>query len=185
VEFLHSLKSDPGQIIVAGITGLPNPVQIYSNYDGEPGLAPSCSSADGEADPAIRLNQLFNAFPRHDSSSICLEDKSNIITNVTKLIQETMTSKCIEGNLSDIDEDTDGIQPKCNVHDVSYTYQGKIEKTKLHACNGSISSIPCYRFETNVQQCFGTATNLNLIVERGGASLPLGVSVTANCTVSK
>ena len=86
VNFLKSLKSDPGLVLVAGIMGNPTPVTV-GNKDGEPTLDASCTSASGDADPGVRLKTFVDGFPaRSTSTTICNDDLSDALTLIADLL---------------------------------------------------------------------------------------------------
>lgn len=179
-DFLKGLKSDPGQIIVAGIIGNTEPVNVGSD-DGEPVLDPSCVSGAGEADPGIRLNAFLEAFPnRNTSTTICNDDLSDALTVIAELLAKVIGNPCMEGDLV---LDTEG-QPDCTVADVRNLNQDGQEETILAECDAGITNLPCYHFVKDTEQCSSIETfptQLTLVIERGAADVPNNTTVVARC----
>ncbi len=59
--FLASLKP-AGHVVFVAIHGDTSPVEVSLTSGGNPNLEPSCTSDTGDADPAIRLDQLTDGF---------------------------------------------------------------------------------------------------------------------------
>jgi hypothetical protein len=179
-NFLKTLKDDPAQIIVAGIIGNPTPVTVGSK-DGEPTLDASCTSASGDADPGIRLQNFLEAFPnRNTSTTICDDDLSDALTVIADLLAKVIGNPCIEGDLV---LDADG-QPDCSVADVRFLNQDGQEESVIPKCDASMSNLPCYHFEVDTDQCAATPTNLTLVIERGNADVPSQTTVVARCVAN-
>lgn len=180
-DFLKGLKEDPAQVIVAGIIGVPTPV-VVGTKDNEPTLDASCrvgppGDANAEADPAIRLQAFLESFPnRNTSTTICNEDLSDALTVIADLLAKVIGNPCIEGDL----KLTDG-EPTCTVADVRFLNQDGQEESVIPRCDASMSNLPCYRYETDTEQCAATETQLTLVVERGTADVPTQTTVVARC----
>jgi hypothetical protein len=84
-EYAASLLSlkPASEIITAVIAGPTAPVAVGINDLGNPELEPSCSSASGEAVPALRLHAFVSAFPNHHTSSIC----GNLTSSLTAIAE--------------------------------------------------------------------------------------------------
>ena len=178
-NFLKSLKDDPGQIIVAGIIGNPQPVTVGSK-DGEPTLDASCTSASGDADPGIRIQSFLDSFPnRNTSTTICDDDLSDALTVIADLLAKVLGNPCIEGDLVL----TDG-QPTCTVADVRFLNQDGQEESIIPLCNAERSNLPCYHFDVDSVQCAATDTQLTLVIERGAAEVPSQTTVVARCVAN-
>tara|TARA_R110002073_G_scaffold177151_3_gene334989 strand:- start:25187 stop:26317 length:1131 start_codon:yes stop_codon:yes gene_type:complete len=86
-DFLKGLKTNPGNVVVAGIIGDTSPVSVSLSEDGRPTLDPSCSSFGGQAVPAIRLNAFLEHFPaRNTVTTICNDDLSDGLTGIANLL---------------------------------------------------------------------------------------------------
>jgi MYXO-CTERM domain-containing protein len=70
--YIKSLKSDPGQVVVAVINAPTSPFTVAADAEGRPRLEPSCTSGFGSAAPGVRLQAFAQAFPaRHFIGTIC------------------------------------------------------------------------------------------------------------------
>jgi hypothetical protein len=184
VSFLKGLKDNPKQVIVAGIIGNPTPVTVGVDDQDNPELEPSCVSAAGEADPAVRLKHFLDQFPqRNTTTTICNEDLSDALILVAELLKKSIGDPCIEGDI-DIYPDEPGIQYECQVSDVRYPGEDRQEETILPECENPASpTLPCWHLQEDLENCDKTVTNLALVVERGPGTVPFGTYVVARCVV--
>jgi hypothetical protein len=123
-EFLKGVKSNPAQVVVAGIYGKPNKVtaildERITTYS-TPRLADVCGNGGKEgtgATPAIRMNALLAEFGgRASQSSICESELSWAMRDVGLVTRGAATrSHCLRGALIDADAAASGIQPSCRV----------------------------------------------------------------------
>ena len=178
VNFLRTLKSDPGDILVAGIIGNPVGVEVDLK-DDKPHLKESCESESGKAAPAIRLNAFLDSFPnRNTTTTICDADLSDALTQIATDISVGFGNACLDGAV----RLTDG-EPTCNVADVLRRHQDNEEETIIAQCDASRSNIPCYYYNLNEADCSAHETRLELLVERGEFDPPGGTEVVAHCEV--
>ncbi len=183
VDFFKSLKPDPSMVIMAGIIGTPTPVVVGTDpMTNNPDLQPSCSSASGEADPAVRMAWFFDQFAgRNTVTTVCQDDLSDALILIAELLRKVIGNPCIEGNI-DTDPDTAGVQYDCSVSDVTNKGTDMQTETILPECDASQSNIPCWHLEPDTQ-CSTTDTGLSLIVERGSGNVPPGTTVEVRCVV--
>jgi hypothetical protein len=181
VNFLRSLKNNPGDILVAGIIGNPTDVEVDLK-DGKPHLKASCESASGEAAPGIRLQTFLESFPnRNTTTTICDSDLSDALTRIANDFAEVFGDSCLDGDV----RLTDG-EPTCTVADVLRRHQDNEVETVIAKCDASRSNTPCYYYELNEAQCNAQSqpTHLELLVERGDTEPPNGTEVVAHCEVN-
>jgi hypothetical protein len=185
IDFLKTLKDDPTQIIVAGIVGNDTPVNVIPNEgDGNPELGPSCTSASGEAAPAIRLKYFAEAFPQRNTiTTICNDDLSDALVLIANLLAEVIGNPCIEGDI-DPDGDPSNGGYECQVSDVRFPGQDNQEETPIAECDAGMTNIPCWHFVVDAAACPSTDTHYTLVVERGGGSVPTGTHVQVRCVVN-
>src|SRR5690606_12344871 len=162
VSFFKGLKSDPANVIVAGIAGPPTPYEVElrtppGGGSAIPAVAHSCTynGANGPevADPSTRLKELLDQFPHRSTfSTICQQDLSGALTQIAQLLKTVIGSPCIDGNLADVDPVTDGPQYDCSVSDVRN--YGKANQTEevLPQCNNaqapaSSTNKPCWSIQ--------------------------------------
>jgi hypothetical protein len=100
-DFLRSLKEDPRAILVGVIAGQPEPVAVTIETSGAqagyPRLLPSCQSAHGAADPAVRLDHFARSFgARGTFTSICQDDLSPAIDAIARKIYLAMSGELVD-----------------------------------------------------------------------------------------
>jgi len=194
VDFLKDVKGDDGLVIVAGILGNPTPysVGVDPERPQNPAIVPSCTSASGKADPAVRFQNFLDQFPnRNTFTTICNEDLSDGMALIAQLLKEAIGNPCIEALLKDRDPATEALDFECTVSDVVNPGTDMQEETVLPFCNAdedldptdppSSTNLPCWHLSEDLTSCPMTPTNLSLVVERGGAGAPTGTHVQARC----
>jgi hypothetical protein len=204
VTFFKGLKSDPANVIVAGVLGPPEAtngqgmgetVELRTPPGGGnaiPAVAHSCTyqGANGTevADPSIRMRQFFDAFPNRSTfNTICQQDLSGAMTQIAQLLRTVIGSPCIEGNLADVDPDTAGPQYDCSVSDVSNFGKANQMEVVLPACNNTTSPAsstnkPCWSIQTDLANCTAEP-NLTLKIERSEAP-PADTHVISYCVTT-
>ena len=194
VAFLKSLKADPTKLLVAGIMGATEPVQVElraapGSTAAQPALARSCSylGADGQpqvADPAVRLRYLVDQFPgRSAFTTICQQDLTDAMQVFAELIVDAIGNPCIEGTLADRDPATAGVQVDCSVSDVVGRGTANEIETPIPACDGMPGAAPCWRIVDDAARCPARPDKphtLMLSVDRTTPA-PEGTHVVAYC----
>jgi hypothetical protein len=186
ITFFKGLKSDPANVIVAGIMGPAEStngqgrgetVELRAPPGGNgtaiPAVAHSCSyqGANGTevADPSIRMLQLFDGFPNRSTfNTICQQDLSGSLTQIAQLLRTVIGSPCIEGNLADVDPDTAGDQYDCSVSDVANYGKANQSETVLPQCNDAKSNKPCWEIIPDPMNC-KEGSQLTLKIQRSEA----------------
>jgi hypothetical protein len=186
VSFFKGLKSDPANVIVAGIAGPTTPYEVETRSPpgggtAIPAVAHSCSyqGANGPevADPSVRLKQFLDQFPNRSTfSTICQQDLSGALIQIAQLLRTVIGSPCIEGKLADVDPDTAGPQYDCSVSDVRNFGKANQSETVLPQCNNlnapaSSTNKPCWAIEVDMMNCM-EGDHLTLKVERNEAPAP-------------
>jgi len=186
VTFLKSLKEDPRLVFVAGIIGNRTPVTVGVGDQDNPELEPSCVTSAGEAAPAVRLAFFLDQFPqRATTTTICNEDLSDALVLIAKELTVVFGNPCLVGNL-DTDPDTAGVQYDCQVSQVRFQGEDREEETVLQECSSDTpqaAELPCWRLVVDAHDCSDTETQLSLVVERSGATVPIGTDVVVRCVV--
>lgn len=182
-NFFKGLKSNPLNVIVAGIAGPPMPyeVELRTPPGGGspiPAVAHSCTyqGAMGPevADPSTRLVQFLNEFPnRNTFQTICQQDLSGALTQIAQLLRTVIGTPCIEGNLADVDPETPGPQYDCSVSDVRNYGKANQTESVLPQCNNDAdpaasTNKPCWSIQTDQMNCTA-APHLTLKIERDEA----------------
>jgi hypothetical protein len=192
VDFLRGLKGDPSLLITAIVSGNPAPVGVTLTTTGSPKLKPSCSSANGVADPGVRLKYFGDQQGlQNESVSICQDDLSDGLNDIAELLARVIGTPCIQGNidLTDVDPDEPGLQLNCHIADVRFPNTPSATEDVIARCpmqdatTPNTSSLPCWWTTTNAARCSDTPTQVELHVERGTADAPIGTHVIANCLI--
>jgi hypothetical protein len=196
VDFLKSLKDDDRLIIAAGIVGNAEPVAVGRDPERpeNPALVPSCQSGAGKADPAVRLTTLLDQFPgRSAFTTICNDNLADALEIIAELLKNVLGDPCVEGTPKDVNPELAGTQVECVVGDVVDPGTEHETETILPHCNAAdaedldpagppvSTNLPCWHLTPNPDRCADTPTQLALIVERGGESVPTGTHVQARC----
>ncbi len=184
-EFLKGLKDNDNQIIVAGIQGEPfnangDPnVTVISGVDdrGTPGkdlekLCPDANDNRAGADPGFRMAEFLGKFPQRSSlQSICESDLSGALDQIADLLTLAIGNPCIKGDLVDIDPNTAGIQPNC---EVQFEEEGA-DPVRVPQCSssppGPSDPDPCWHVFEDASQCSLTASQLKIEIRRTNVNL--------------
>ena len=185
VDYLKSLKAAPARdVIVAGIVGDPDPVEIIKDSAGHSLLKPSCNYSGQFAFPAVRTADFLSQFEHSIRESICGADLSSALVQIGALLKRSIGDPCFESVLADLDPDTAGLQPDCAVSDVQLLPNGTdgIEHVVPPCSLGAAT--PCWRVELDEAACFYTPTKLKLVVDRGGVIPPSDIHLRASCVTT-
>ena len=172
-KFLKGVKTDPAQVVVAGIYGKPNRVTAIPDERiigySTPRLANVCGTGGDEgtgATPGIRMNALLAEFGgRASQSSICESELSWAMRDVGLVTRGAATrSHCLRGAVIDVDPAAAGIQPKCRVEavrvepvrDVSPAVETRVD---VPPCT-SADDTGCFTVERDAVGCTETETQL-------------------------
>ncbi len=195
-EFLKTLKSNPNLLIGAVIAGNATPVGVGLTTRGAPNLKPSCMSASGNADPAVRLASFVQQFgDRGQFVSICQDDLSDAVQTVAELLARVLGTSCIQADIdtTDIDDAMPGTQLDCAVSDVRFAGQDGEVNRPVPRCtmtgpetpntSGLNAENPCWWVTVNNERCGEWPTKLEMRIERGGEDAPIGTDAVARCVV--
>ncbi|CAN5767798.1 hypothetical protein BH11MYX3_BH11MYX3_06830 [soil metagenome] len=188
VDFLKGLKTDPRDVIVAGITGDAGPFEIVKKGSVSV-LKQSCvyngPTGTQYAYPGIRMMDFLGQFAnRNTRTTICNEDLSGGMTQIGELLKRAVADPCFERQLADADPTVDGVQYDCTVVDTQYRPNQPDEELRVvPACDATKSRIPCWRIEEDVVHCGYTKIDphLKLVVERGGDIPAPDIHIRASC----
>lgn len=186
-DFLKGLKTNPAQVIVAGIYGKPNgvtaiPDERFTTYQ-TPRLANVCGTGGKEGDgatPAIRMNALMADFGgRASQSSICESELSWAMRNVGLVTRAAATrSHCLRGALIDRDPVTRGIQPACRVVAATDVGTPRAARVEVPPCDRA-EGTTCFTVESD-PGCAETETQLAFRVGDSSYNETLTVSCDVN-----
>src|SRR5690606_4976487 len=116
--------------------GNAEPVVVGADDNARPELNPSCSSASGEAVPAVRIKQFLEQFPQRNTvTTICNDNLEPALVLIAQLLAKVIGNPCLEGKLWDKDGDpSNGVQPECQVMDVRFPNTAREEQDPLPNC---------------------------------------------------
>jgi hypothetical protein len=179
IDFLTGIKTDPGMVMVSAIAGDPTPVDVELRTPpggGAPitALGHSCSytAPDGleVADPAVRINEVVQAFPEHSSfSTICNDDLTVSLGDIGDSARRLVGDSCLPVAISDTDPAA-GVQPQCAVTEGT---------TDVPAC-GATAVDECWRLVDDATHCARSPQHLRLEIVRS-AGAPAGRSIQLSC----
>jgi hypothetical protein len=191
-NFLKGLKDDPNLIIVSGIVGNAEPVRV--RLDGtKPKLVESCSStANGTADPAVRIKYFLDQFNGSTNTSICSNDLSAALQKIAENLARVIGNPCLGGDIKkdDINPTAPGVQIECSVADVRYPGTDQESSKTIRRCDMQDATTPvaaqahpCWYVKEDASCVPPTSpSGLQLLVERdSGADPPTGTYVQASC----
>lgn len=196
ISFLSQLKPDPNHLVVSGIIGDPNLVNVEVEIDNRQSLAPACTDGSGTVYPGVRMRHFFDGFGGDtEYESLCQGERPmGILGGIADKLRRAMGSTCLRGRLLDVDPDTAGTQVDCEVN--HRWADGTLEP--IDACEDvfdptSSPVFPCYTILPGNDACSHEPTRLALRVyysadydpdDRRYQSPELpGVRLQANCVV--
>jgi len=189
VDFLRARKADPNRIVVGQIVGIPQQdgsanVIPDLTQPAFPQLGPTCSDpATGEAAPAFRLRAFADGFRSRSSlSTICNQDLSDSLFDIAETVKRAIGNPCLTGTLVDKNQGVPGIQPACSVTEIRSPSTPARTETALPECRSG-GPTPCWHLAQNADHCSAYPSQLELVVERGGASVPGDTLLHIECAV--
>jgi len=170
VSFFKSLKAQPERVLAAVVAGPPTPYAVRV-VDGQPELAPSCTSASGPGAPGVRLKEFADGFgSRGLFSSVCDGDLGPALGRLGDGIVKQIGAACLAVAPVRL-----GGAPDCRV---SERAAGLGPETAVPACAAG-GPRPCWTVNKQ-EQC---ASGVELKIDRGSASALPGTVATALCRV--
>jgi hypothetical protein len=207
VTFLKGLKTNPRNVITAGIIGPTDPVEVgrrtpMGSTTPRPDLVPSCSYTDinnmtNTADNGFRLRSFFESFPdRNTFTTICDSDYTDALVQIAELLRTVIGYPCIEAALADKDGDpSNGIQADCQFSYVTDPHLPTEMQVALPRCDPEdgpvgdprITNKPCWHLVPDPMNCSGTPTDtgaggLSVVVERDQEPPP-NTYINGGCVV--
>jgi hypothetical protein len=186
VTFLRTLKPNPEDLVVATITGpntryetrLSSPSALSGAGERYIEIAPACSSANGSAAPAVRLQQFTQAFGKNGIlRSICIDDFRDVMAEIALHIIDTPPF-CVRGRLLDSDPAAPGLQADCAVT-VAPLSAPASAGTVIAACDRNGHQPPCWRVQAALPRCDALAVTVDW-----GAEAPSSLTrIQASCAV--
>lgn len=176
VSFFKTVKKDPGQLAMMAMAAPPEPYSVVTSGSGNPEMAPSCTSMNGSAHPAVRIKEFIDAFDKDGLfSTECADNYAPAMDRFGKEIAKRLGSQCIDDLIADTDPAAAGLQATCDVFDQTRTPSGVVT-TALPVC--AKGGTPCWKLVPNNRDC--TVSGWELKVDRGGIPAKPG-TVTGIC----
>ena len=190
--FLKQLKPRAGDLVVAAITGPAMPYQTeLSAPDHVSGageryiqMKPACQSANGTADPAVRLAEFIRAFGDQGLlRSICVDDFVDIMKEIAANLVGPPIS-CLSRRLVDSDPVAQGLQADCAV-----TVQAIAEPSNagmvIAGCDRNGHRAPCWSVQADPVHCPAPASpqSLAVSIDWGGPMPASQIVVNTSCAV--
>lgn len=184
VDFVRGLKQFPKEdVIVAGIVGDPDPVEITTDNAGKTVLKPSCNYSGQFAYPAVRTNNFLSQFEQTTRQTICKADLSQAVVEVAALIKNTFDARCFQSDVMDTDPNKPGLQADCTATDMQRLPDGTYkELAVLPSCDSG--RIPCWKLTEDPTGCFYTDSKLALDIDRGGAVPAADLYTSVSCVTT-
>ena len=199
-NFLQQQKP-ADRLVVGAMIGDSSLVETHVTLDGIPQLVASCDGSDGGAAyPAIRLQAFVDGFGQGgDVMSLCGKERRPFesLLPTAQDIRRALGTKCLAGQVADIDDFSDGIQPHCTVYRIEDGNQNVANdgvEVPIPECGdtmnpGSSPILPCYTIRQDPAcRTFTTSMALTVYDENGrpsgGGSRAIGLEqqrVFAEC----
>jgi hypothetical protein len=182
IDFLNGVKGDPTKVMVTGLFGKPDHVEVLPDVENDiMTLASVCAVAadGGGAWPAPRMQELVESFPaRYDLGNLC-DAIPGQLSNIASTAAKVMSgAPCLLGPIPDSDRAAAGQQSSCRAYDVTDPRKATEQRVEIPACASNGGAAPCFDLVADAQQCGGTATGLSVV--RQGAR-PAGTHLVVEC----
>jgi hypothetical protein len=186
VSHLGALKADPNMILVAALSGPPDPFVVELDppelaADGSPwpALAPSCTSADGavSARPGVRVEQWVYAFGHNGVLTKACDDVADSLRAIATSIAGVLGPPCLTGAFAKV-AGPRGPRPDCTIVDYSATADGGAA-APVPACVDTGGAPPCWTL-TDDAACPGGKL---LGFEAPPGAPAFGANSSVTCTV--
>jgi hypothetical protein len=186
VSRLEALKADPNRILVAAISGPPDPFVVELDppglaADGSPwpALTPSCTSADGavSARPGVRVEQWVYAFGHNGVLAKACDDVAGSLRAIATSIASVLGPPCLTGAFASV-AGPRGPRPDCTIVDYPPTADGGAG-ISIPACADTGGAAPCWTL-TDDAACPGGKL---LGFESPPGAPAVGANSSVTCTV--
>lgn len=175
VEFLVGLKGE-GRVLVSGIIGDPDTVEIGPDPQGRPSVLATCPTGGlGASEPGIRFADFISRFDNGSMATLCTSDLRAALEQVGDAINQTEGIMCLSAPIEDNNAALEGIQAECSVVE---SFDGGVDRV-IPSCE--TGGTPCWRITSDPEICargFG-----RLIVDHGSEPIPEDGRIRAQCTV--
>ncbi|HVU51179.1 MAG TPA: hypothetical protein VHL80_10860 [Polyangia bacterium] len=178
VTALKRLKADPSKVMVAALTGPPDPYKVNvgpSQVKGDPSMWPyvehSCTVMEPNndltyADPSVRINQLVDAFGANGVfQDVCIPSYAPALQRIARQVGAALGVPCLPG--SD--------PSKCRFVDSVYDAAGNVVDTPLPRCTDPSDPGPCWDVGPSTETC-------TPVIVRRPVQTSAGGYTTGTCT---
>jgi hypothetical protein len=158
VARLKALKADPNRVLVAALSGPPNPVAVQLGAPGLPedpspwpSLVPACTSsnAGGAARPAVRVEEWVYAFGHNGVlENVCADDLGPALQHVAQSIVDVLGPPCLDGPIAK-KVGPHGARPDCTITDYSAAIEPNTAGTLVPSCVDTGDVAACWTLTDN------------------------------------
>jgi hypothetical protein len=151
VAGLKSLKADPNMILVAALSGPPDPFVVELDPPGLPedpspwpALSPSCTSRDGgvTARPGVRVEQWVYAFGHNGVVASTCDDFAASLGTIATSFAAVLGPACLTGPFAKT-MGPHGLRADCTIIDYSMVTDGGAG-TPVSSCLDTGGAAPCW-----------------------------------------
>ncbi len=177
VDFLVDLKGgDPDRVIVAGIIGDPEQVEIGPDAQGRPAVLATCPTGGlGASEPGIRLDAFLSRFDNSTRATLCAGDLEAALAEVGAHIIDDLGIMCLGRPVDDRNLELPGVQAECSMVESVAGIPDRV----VPACDADAAR-PCWRI-VNDGMC-STEHGQRVEIDRGGTP-PVGGKIHVQCVV--
>jgi hypothetical protein len=178
VDFLATLKGDADRVIVAGIIGDPDRVQIGPDAFGRPSVLATCPDGGlGASEPGIRLASFLSRFRYSSRSTLCAGDLAAGLAEVGQLIDERRGRMCLTASIADRNPELPGVQAECSMVEVG---DSGVERV-VPSCDVAGDARPCWRIVDDA--ACADADHQRVDIDRGGDLAAENGTLRVQCVV--
>jgi hypothetical protein len=189
------VKADPNDVVLLGIGGPAEPLQVILSNPGTPETTPyapcsplneagnppctpvvqySCSGPPA-AEPAVRLATVIRAARNHGFASYCDGSAIDALAPLLSPIQGQLGFGCLLGTLPD------PAHPDCAVEEVTYHRDGTTSVQAVTPCG---PAVPCWRVDPHPACAQASPQSLRMAIDRDGQSPPDHSEIRVACAVT-
>jgi hypothetical protein len=186
ISALKSLKADPNMILVAAVSGPPEPFAIALSPPGLPddpspwpSLAPSCQTGNGviSARPGVRLEQWVYAFGHNGTLTSACDDPPTSLRAIATTIGGVLGPPCLAGAFAK-KVGPQGARPDCTIVDYPATADGGAP-SPIPSCVDTGDIAPCWTLTDDAACPDGKL--LGFLSPPGAG--PIGANSSVQCVV--
>jgi hypothetical protein len=162
VARLQALKTDPNMVLVAALSGPPDPLAVELDPPGLPNdprpwpaLAASCTSGDGAvaARPGVRIEQWVYAFGHNGVLAKVCDDFATSLRGIADSIASVLGPPCLTGAFATT-PGPHGARPDCTIVDYPAGGGDAGAGVPLPSCVDTAGAPPCWTL-TDAAACPG------------------------------